>query len=529
MANYYVKNGGENSNTGLSDAQAWATIGQVNKFTFKTGDNVFFKCGGTWSKQMLVVDWSGTANNRVVVGAYYDNGIIGVSGNKPVFDGGTHSTSVLPEEPSLGVYFGLIHIGYINYITVQNISIKDSRGCGIYFDHSNYGIVENCDVDWIRASGIIFNNNSSNSQVIGCTAHNVGIGTKYFSDKNWGFGIGGVNSSSNIIIRTCLVYECWTEGIGLYKIADNSIIENNVIYDAQKGGIYLDAVKGNIIRYNLVYGTTNSLFYRDGNFVGSGLGVTDELIIPPRSENNKFYGNMVANCAKGMGIGANNISFKNSVVANNTFVDNKTNISVYAHPSGTYENSIVKNNISWKISTDCTQYEGPNTHLGLAFSNNLWSSIPTAGGQGLNDPPYALPKLTKTSGWNNLVGGELIPEDFMLQPDSPAIDKGIPIDGITHDFFGTLIPQGSAPDIGAVEYTDVSDPCEDVDCPDICVGTNLYSQKCNPDTGKCVTDQLLESDSVYCKIPTDEDAVNKYLILGALGIAGYLMLMKNKK
>ena len=368
-AEYYVKPDGNDGLDGKSDATAWKRISKVNSHDFQTGENVFFKCGGTWSSP-LNIDWGGTADNRVVVGAYYGDGTIGVSGDKPVFDGGTHSTTILPEEPSGGTNYGLVYVGYRDYVTIENIRTQDSRGIGIKIAYSDYAIVNSCECDWIRSSGIQVMR-SNHAQVTGCVAHNVGIGHKYFGETNWGFGMGGVLNVTNLTIKDNLVYECWTEGIGLYRYVDNCVVENNLIYDAQKYGIYLDAAKGNIIRNNIVYGTTNPLFHRGGNRVGAGLGVTDELAIPARSENNEFYGNLVANCAKGMGIGANNHSFKNSVVANNIFVDNNINICVYAYPSGTYENSIVKNNISWKISDDCAHYDGPDTHSGLVFNYNL--------------------------------------------------------------------------------------------------------------------------------------------------------------
>ena len=41
--------------------------------------------------------------------------------------------------------------------------------------------------------------------------------------------------------------------------------------------------------------------------------------------------------------------------------------------------------------------------------------------------------------------------DFHLQPASPAIDAGINV-GLTEDYDGVSVPQGSAPDIGAYEY-----------------------------------------------------------------------------
>ena len=426
-ADYYVKNGGNNSADGLSDATAWETVGKVNGFSFSTGDDVYFKCDSTWdmdatNTDILGIDWNGTSENRVIIGSYYGDGIIGVSGVKPIIDGGVHNTSVLPERPSGGTYFGLVHVGYRNYITVQNISIKDSRGCGVYCDHSNYVIVENCDVDWIRASGIIFNTYSSNGQVIGCTVHNVGIGSKYFNDSDWGFGVGGVNSCLNTTIKNCLVYECWTEGIGLYKIADNSVIENNIVYDAQKGAIYLDAAKNNIIRYNFIYGTTNSLFHRTANFVGSGLGVTDELHVPARSENNSFYGNMVANTYKGIAIGANNHDFENSEVYNNVFVDNNIGISYYVIPSGSSTNSFIKNNIIWQPSAD-SQHDVSASTPGLTWSHNLWGSDPGAYVTGTGDV-IGLPLLEKTTDWQNMTAGTIFGSNFTLQSSSPAIDNG---------------------------------------------------------------------------------------------------------
>ncbi len=45
--------------------------------------------------------------------------------------------------------------------------------------------------------------------------------------------------------------------------------------------------------------------------------------------------------------------------------------------------------------------------------------------------------------------------DYHLQPTSPAINAGADV-GLTSDFAGTAIPQGSAPDIGAYEYYPVT-------------------------------------------------------------------------
>jgi hypothetical protein len=37
---------------------------------------------------ILDIDWSGTSGNRVIIGAYYGNGLFGLNGNsRPVIDG----------------------------------------------------------------------------------------------------------------------------------------------------------------------------------------------------------------------------------------------------------------------------------------------------------------------------------------------------------------------------------------------------------------------------------------------------------
>jgi len=46
------------------------------------------------------------------------------------------------------------------------------------------------------------------------------------------------------------------------------------------------------------------------------------------------------------------------------------------------------------------------------------------------------------------------------------------------------------------EEIPIVDPCEEIVCENICIGTDLYSQKCV--NGECVTDQLLEANSLSC-------------------------------
>ena len=74
--NYYVKNGGNNSETGADDAHAWETIAKVNSFSFSAGDTCFFKRGDTFTGTLTPLA-SGNSGAYIVFGAYD-------SGDKPI-------------------------------------------------------------------------------------------------------------------------------------------------------------------------------------------------------------------------------------------------------------------------------------------------------------------------------------------------------------------------------------------------------------------------------------------------------------
>jgi hypothetical protein len=81
MTTYYVKNGGSDAASGLSDALAWESVYQVNTFSFSPGDSVLFKCGGVWSENSgLNIPSSGSVGSPIIFGSYD-------TGAKPVING----------------------------------------------------------------------------------------------------------------------------------------------------------------------------------------------------------------------------------------------------------------------------------------------------------------------------------------------------------------------------------------------------------------------------------------------------------
>ena len=80
MALYYVKNGGNDGLDGLSDANAWATIGKVNGASFAAGDSVLFKRGSVFRDAALAFPSSGSSGSPITIGAYG-------TGTKPIISG----------------------------------------------------------------------------------------------------------------------------------------------------------------------------------------------------------------------------------------------------------------------------------------------------------------------------------------------------------------------------------------------------------------------------------------------------------
>lgn len=126
-ANYYVKTGG--SGNGTSDAQAWGAISSVTNATLSPGDNVYFKCGDTFTGNLVQAE-SGTSGSRITFGAYYMDGseTVGVSGAKPILDDGD----------TIGA---TVYIQGAAYITITNLDVR--QGETAIISSGIYTIIEN--------------------------------------------------------------------------------------------------------------------------------------------------------------------------------------------------------------------------------------------------------------------------------------------------------------------------------------------------------------------------------------------------
>ncbi|MFD0714494.1 right-handed parallel beta-helix repeat-containing protein [Paenibacillus sp. GCM10027626] len=103
---YYVDPAGSDTNNGLSEGTAWATLAKVNATTFSPGDRILFKAGGTWTGQ-LWPKGSGSAGSPIAVDRYG-------SGSTPVIAGDNTA------DPAITA---AIKLENQSYWTVQNLAV----------------------------------------------------------------------------------------------------------------------------------------------------------------------------------------------------------------------------------------------------------------------------------------------------------------------------------------------------------------------------------------------------------------------
>lgn len=266
---YYVKSGGNDSNTGLSDEQAWANIPGTTacsnvcaSTTLNTGDTVYLRSQDTW-----LVGTSGATLDvlRISAGVTYDGSTYG-SGTKATI------------QATASHNYGVVNI-VAGGVTLRGLIIDgggyDWHGIEVgvyaYADVSTF-LIDNCIVRNIGAT-----NDFQYGIAIGGTGYKVSnvtvTNTTVYNTAHEGIAVypaWGVSGSSaeNILIRGCTIYNASQKttgmpGVEITNDVQNATVEFNNIY-SNGIGLQLRTSSNNcgnvaygprnaIIRYNLIH------------------------------------------------------------------------------------------------------------------------------------------------------------------------------------------------------------------------------------------------------------------------------------
>ena len=393
-ATRYVATTGDNRNPG-TESQPWSTLAYAAA-NISSGDTVIVR-GGIYKEYFTIKTPNVTFQNY--------------PGESPIVDGARIT-------PKIDQYVTTLMIK-ANDVKIDGLTVRNSACYGIYINKADNVTIKNVEVYETYRQCLVINYGADNALIEDCDFHH---GAKVYILWNQRISRQDpptvtVKYSNRPIFRRTKIHDSYNEGINIDVGTSNAIVEYCKIYGNRKIQLYLCACTNNIIRYNLIYGTNK----------GSGTGIYfnhESQWVPtvgnPLVSNSKVYGNLIANTNTNLSIAGNAYRRVTNVqVYNNTIVESKGNGFIVQKETG--GGHIFKNNIIWQTDGQIANIPSGK----VACDYNLWSRTPDADARGAHDPVYALPKLTKTSGWNSLSGGDLDGSEFALQSASPAIEAGI--------------------------------------------------------------------------------------------------------
>lgn len=316
----------------------------------------------------------------------------------------------------------------------------------------------------IFAATIITDENSQNIVLDGIKAKYIshfvtlpGGDVLYSHSDETGIRLMGPN---NVIRNSIIEYSA---GHGIVLGGEGCVADNNLIHDISYGGTYLCAICP-------AHGKTTRVVITHNTIFRTGRSAIDLLRGNVEIAYNDIYWFGLLNTDLGAIYSARGSDLTGTHIHHNWLHDaGNDNAHKYPVGAGIYldQNAkpvLIDHNVFWNNHRNDLRLEQHNPPFNQVFNNTLasteagfWSSLESYSAQPLeniknniyragvsqnllgttNLPAATDPKFVD-KGWGGL--------KFRLRPDSPAIDHGAVIPGITDNYVG------SAPDIGAYEY-----------------------------------------------------------------------------
>lgn len=473
-ATYYVKNGGNDSLSGLDDANAWETIAKVEA-TVTSGDTVYFRSQDTWIGTDPLLD--------CMEGVIYDGATYG---------SGTRATL---QATSRVAGYGVVQI-YTSNVIFRGFLVDSNELSlgGVYIGGTSP-----------TPSGDITDITVDDCEIINGITTDIPNPSYYYAIL---VGARGSHTTSNVTVTNNIVHEAGHEGIAVYPnwgVAGNrvntALIRGNTVYNVgQAGGSTHPIDIGNdsdniTVEYNTVSGSAIAVLNYGPGYTGpdeypdnfivrhnimqeTGFSASGYFDFPHFYGSGAFYGNILIDASIALsGVDYHDKSIK---MYNNTiYSPNITSMwgcaGIYEGGSNTsgieFRNNIYYCNLAARCFYDWAGQIGSSQHSNniyhkpsggtLVFTQaasytsasiNTWE--PTAQNTDPNFTGGTLP-----TGFSGTYGTDLLPNtNYFAITTGPTIDTGATLGspynfsinsaGLASPF---LRPQGGAYDIGAYE------------------------------------------------------------------------------
>ena len=442
-ADFFVKNGGDDTADGLSLATAWATLNQAAGVV-NPGDVVHVEDG---SYQGFYLDRSGTAAQPITFVADGPNVQI------------TADNGTTPDG---------INVEGADYVVIDGFIVNDRTRAGIRVAVASFVTVRNCH-----------------------TGHNGHWGI--FSGHAYDFTIENNEAYGSVV----------EHGIYVSNSGDRPIIRGNIVHDNHANGIHMngDASEEDPGEDGLI---SNALVERNviyGNGVGGGSGINMDGVTDSVIQNNLLYDNHAS------GISLYKIDAaagsSNNLVVNNTIIeasDARWCVNINTGSTGNHIlNNILYNDHSFHgaISIDSSSRSGfvsdYNAVISRFSTDQGDTVVDLASWQGLG---YDLHSFVAAP--SDLF---VVPtSDFHLSATSPAIDTGTSNQAPAEDLDGAPRPVGAGFDVGAYERQLLHCGDGNVDPGEQCGEPGLScADPCTTCSGcTCVTPAPVCGDDLVC-------------------------------
>ena len=487
--NYYVDQvSGNDENSGHSPEEAWKTLAKVDNLLLQPGDSLLFRSGCEWTGTFSLKG-SGLPGKNIVIGKYGGE-------ERPVIHGAGLATNTITlnnqhhlvvkdlavsnkdsvPEFRRAIYYHAADMGEIPYLVFDNLEIFDVNGLmgdeptkdngGIFIEITGSSIptwfdtlvISNCYVHDVNRTGI--SNKSSWS-------------SRTLSDNgNW-------IPSKNIHIHHNTFERTGANAL-IVRVAHKPVMEHNLFNNCSVIGSGNASFSFNTDSAIWQYNEACYTRYNEGDADAGGFDSdyrSKYTIIQYNYSHDNDYGGVLITGGPGTGDGFN----EGTIVRYNVLANNKHHI---IRTSGNATNAQIYNNVfytgpeltgvyqvyhkSWGGYSDGVSYwnnifynEGTGSTFELLSStNNVFSNNIYYGNAFVKSPSDPMkitddPKLLNPGGNEQDFNGVFM---YRITDGSSAIDKGLVIEGApATDLAGSLVPFGSAPDIGAFEYEVTSD------------------------------------------------------------------------